>query len=93
MKRIALGLWCATVSATAGAGWFGPSNYDECILEHLKGVSSDMGARMVAASCAKQFPPKKVADTAGPPKDKRPAQVPDDPRPGGFTDIRLDPVK
>jgi hypothetical protein len=93
MRRVALTILGFALAGTAGAGWFGPSNYDECILEHLKGVSSDMGARMVAASCAKQFPPKKVVETAAPPKDTRPAQVPDGPRPGGFTDFRPAPAK
>jgi hypothetical protein len=35
---------------------FGPSNYDECILDNMKGVSSDMAARAVAASCRSKFP-------------------------------------
>ena len=42
-----------------GAGLFGPSNYGECILESMKGVSSDRAAAMVAIACRKEFPTKK----------------------------------
>ncbi len=59
--------WCvaipfAALASTADAGWFGPSNYDECILENMNGVGSDMAARAVGAACARQFPPKKIAE-------------------------------
>jgi hypothetical protein len=40
------------------AGWFGPNSYDECILESMKGVTSDVAARMIASSCRKKFPDK-----------------------------------
>ena len=68
MKKLALVIGLG-ISGSAAAGMFGPSNYDECVLKHLQGVSSDVGARMVAASCAKQFPPKKVAERPAPPAD------------------------
>lgn len=42
----------------ANAGLFGPSDYDECILESMKGVTSDVAARQIAASCRKKFPPE-----------------------------------
>lgn len=35
---------------------FGPSNYDECILESMKGVTSDKAAILIAMSCRKKFP-------------------------------------
>lgn len=38
------------------AGWFGPSNYDECILESMKGVTSDKAAILIERSCRKKFP-------------------------------------
>jgi hypothetical protein len=66
-RSAAFGLTCLTFSGLAFAGLFGPSNYDECVLEHLKGVSSDVGARMVAAVCAKQFPAKKAAEKSARP--------------------------
>lgn len=37
------------------AGLLGPSTYDECILENMKGVSSDMAARLVQQSCYSKF--------------------------------------
>ena len=43
------------VSTTASAGWFGPSNYDECILESMKGVTSNVAARLVESSCREKF--------------------------------------
>ena len=48
-------LW-AINSTTAVAGIFGPSNYEECLLENLKGVNSDTAARLVAMACMDKFP-------------------------------------
>ncbi|MCX7083196.1 MAG: hypothetical protein NT008_07535 [Methylococcales bacterium] len=39
---------------------FGPKNYDECILENMKGVSSDIAARLVDNSCDEKFKEKVV---------------------------------
>jgi hypothetical protein len=33
-----------------------PSNYDECILDTMRGVSSDVAARAILESCRKLFP-------------------------------------
>ena len=40
------------------AGWFGPSNYDECILDSMKGTTGDLAAQLIAKSCRKKFPVK-----------------------------------
>jgi hypothetical protein len=40
----------------AGAGWFGPSNYDECILDSMKGVTSNSAAILIKEACRKKFP-------------------------------------
>jgi hypothetical protein len=94
MKKIAL-MMLAVMSSPAAAGLFGPSNYDECVLTNLKGVSSDMGARMVAAACARQFPDKKPAAR---PATKPPAAAPSGAveAPGysnGFADFKPDPPR
>jgi hypothetical protein len=39
---------------------FGPKNYDECILENMKGVDTDVGARLVNNSCREKFKEKEV---------------------------------
>ena len=44
---------------TTSAGFFGPSNYDECVLENMKGVTSDQAARAIQAACTKKFPLEK----------------------------------
>jgi hypothetical protein len=41
------------------------SSYDECILESLKGVSSDIAANAIIASCRNKFP-ESVAPAAAP---------------------------
>lgn len=58
MKKWAAILAVTTVCypAVALAGLFGPSNYDECILENMRGVGSDIAARVVARACRSQFP-------------------------------------
>jgi len=44
---------------TAVSGWFGsPSDYDECILKNMKGVTSDLAAKLVRRSCIEKFPKK-----------------------------------
>ena len=40
----------------ARADLFGPDNYDECILESMKGVTSDVAARLIHRSCRNKFP-------------------------------------
>jgi len=44
------------VAGPATAGWFGPSTYEECVLENIKGVSSNGAALAVRLACNKQFP-------------------------------------
>jgi hypothetical protein len=45
----------------ATAGWFGPSSYDDCILENMKGVGDKWAASSVIQACRSKFPEKKVA--------------------------------
>jgi hypothetical protein len=40
------------------AGWFGPSNYEECILEKMKDAKSNYAAIAIANACGKKFPKK-----------------------------------
>jgi len=41
---------------TAHAGWFGPKNYDECILENMKGVTIVQAVWAIQNSCRAKFP-------------------------------------
>mgnify|MGYP000031644677 CR=1 FL=1 len=43
---------------TTVADWFGPSTFDECILESMKGVTSDKAALIIRSSCRSKFPPE-----------------------------------
>jgi hypothetical protein len=57
-------LTASTILSPVGAqaGWFGgPSDYDECILESMKGVKSDVAARAIVKSCREKFPPVEKA--------------------------------
>lgn len=40
------------------ADWFGPKSYDDCILEGMRGVTSDLAAREVKMACLRKFPPQ-----------------------------------
>ena len=42
--------------ALVSAGWVGPSDYDECILDSMKGVTSDKAALLIVRSCRAKFP-------------------------------------
>ena len=61
MKRlftvICLLIW---MPIPAMGGWFGPSNYEECILKNMKGVTSDEAARAIRGACRREFPRKTV---------------------------------
>lgn len=37
------------------AGLFGPSNYDECLLENLKGVNNNHAVALITQSCQDKF--------------------------------------
>jgi len=39
----------------ASAGWFGPSTYDECILENMKGVADRAAAGAIMGVCERKF--------------------------------------
>jgi hypothetical protein len=42
----------------AMGGWFGPSNYEECILKNMKGVTSDKAVLEIRKACRAKFPRK-----------------------------------
>ena len=44
------------------AQFFGPADYDECILESMEGVTSDMAARAIIVSCRTKFPEERETD-------------------------------
>lgn len=62
--------------ATSNASEF--SSYDECILESLKGVSSDVAASAIIASCRNTFPEAAAVAPAAaepaPPPESAPAE-------------------
>lgn len=60
MKAISYIILLILVSpVSTSAGFFGPSNYDECVLDNMKGVTSDQAARAIQAACRKKFPIEK----------------------------------
>ena len=60
----------------SAAGWFGPSNYSECVIDGMKGVSSDVAARAVSNACAAKFPAKKPELPAKNPVQPRESKLP-----------------
>ena len=61
MKRLftVLFLWI-WMSTPAMGGWFGPSNYEECILKNMKGVTSDKAVLEIRKACRAKFPKKPI---------------------------------
>lgn len=57
MKKtsIVLSTLLSIVSCSAFAGLFGPSNYEECVLERLKDAKSEYSAKLVQAMCLERF--------------------------------------
>lgn len=56
MKPLILGALLTLASLPATSGWFGPSDFNECLLENMKGVSSNSAALAIATACRAQFP-------------------------------------
>ena len=53
------------VALAANAQWWNPlatKTLDECILQNMKGVTSNDAATLVAQACARQFPPTESAE-------------------------------
>ncbi len=42
--------------AAADQGFAGDSSYDECVVNHMKGIGSDVAAKAVLFSCRRLFP-------------------------------------
>jgi hypothetical protein len=67
---------CLTIAVLVGsagvssAGLFGPSNYDECVLDRMQGVKSDLAARVIIAACSNKFSSKKNRSPS-PPKETK----------------------
>lgn len=54
--RMALLIFVCFLPISLYADWFGPKNYDDCILESMKGVSSDRAATAINRACRNKFP-------------------------------------
>ncbi|WP_155761747.1 hypothetical protein [Alteromonas mediterranea] len=48
------------LSFSASAGIFGPSNYEECILDKMQGTKSNVAANAIKRACRKEFPSKEA---------------------------------
>jgi uncharacterized membrane protein len=46
-----------TLVATSSHAWslFGPKNFEECVLENMKGVTSDEAANQITWACSRKF--------------------------------------
>lgn len=47
------------------AGIFGDENFDQCVLKHMQGATSDKAASLIAASCAREFPETAPSSLSG----------------------------
>lgn len=57
MKPHALTICLLSLSInTSHAGWFGPDNYWECLLDNMREVQSDIIAEEVIKNCKSTFP-------------------------------------
>ena len=57
MKNIStLFILCLVTTPTFAWSPFGPKNYNECIIENMKGTTDSLAARHIALACANEFP-------------------------------------
>ncbi len=62
LKRIfLLYIFLMLLPFNVNAGWFGPDNYEECVLERMKGQDKAM-IQIARKACEKKFPFEKVLD-------------------------------
>ena len=47
-------------STQSSAQLWGPKNYEDCVLQGMKGISSDHAARVVQIACLEKFPKKEI---------------------------------
>ncbi len=67
-------LLIACVWGTAAyAGLWGPSNYDECVADAMKGVTSDLAAQKIDEACQGRFPDGERHDPS--PRSLSPAEL------------------
>lgn len=59
------------ISFAAAAGWFGESNYDDCILENIKGAQNPEAVSAVKQDCRTKFPDR--PDASAPKSDDCPS--------------------
>lgn len=45
-----------TVFPAVSFAFFGPKNFDDCVLKSMKGVTSDEAAKLIYSSCLSKFP-------------------------------------
>jgi hypothetical protein len=69
MQKISFAIFAIAALSTLTA--CGPRDYDECILQAMKGVNSDMAARAIVKSCRDKFPERKPQDSELPPEALR----------------------
>lgn len=55
--RLTVAVTFACLSGLAQAGLFGPSNYDDCVLEGVKNAKTDAAVSAVISACTNKFPP------------------------------------
>lgn len=60
MRKILISIPALLFSINVYAGLFGPSNYEECLLENMKGVTSDEAANAIKYACATKYSEKAV---------------------------------
>jgi hypothetical protein len=99
MLRTGSSLLVLAVFMFPGVGQAAPSNYDECILESMKGVSSDIAAQAIITSCRNLYPEQQevaaqVENTAPQADTPIPQPVPVATGPGrSLTAAELDKVR
>ena len=61
MIRIAAAVIFLVICPITQAGWFGESNYDDCILENIQGAQNPEAVTAVKQACRNKFPERPAA--------------------------------
>ena len=58
MKKVLVLLLLIVSTNVLAFSLFGPKNFDECVLEYMKGVSSDDASHIIVRTCRRKFSEK-----------------------------------
>jgi hypothetical protein len=75
IKQLIFMLALSIPNINANAGWFGPSSYDECIADKMRGITEPVGQSAVIRLCRDKFSDRAFSPAPALPPSPPPKKV------------------